>query len=608
MTRQIKRYFGIMLLFVLMLVSGCDAFSPATPIPEGETIAEIQGAGHHSPLKGRPVYNVHGVVTAIRADGFYMQSIHPDDDPATSEGIFVFVGLVPGVKPGDEVLVNAMVAEFYPGGESTGNLSITQLENPHVEVLSNDNELPAPTVIGEGGRIPPTSVIEDDANGSVVETGVFDPDQDGLDFYESLEGMLVQVNDALAVGATTKYKEIAVVADGGANAGVMTPRGGLVIQLDDFNPERIILDDSMRQLPFVQTGDTSPEPIIGVMDYTFGNFKLQPTVGVNFESAGLSPEAPMTEQSPGQLRVASYNVENLSARDMDRIAILADHIVNWMASPDIIGLQEVMDNDGSVSTQAISADETYQAIANAIQAVGGPEYGFVDIDPVRDRDGGIPGGNIRVGFLYRLDTGLSLAEAPEGDAVTPVALVETASGVALSLNPGRIDPMNLAFADSRKPLVVAFMLEGEPLFIVNNHFNSKGGDWPLFGENQPPLFESEVQRLLQAQVVHDFVAQLLSSDPDARVIVLGDLNDFQFSPPIDLLEGEILINLVETLPLEEQYTYVYDGNSQVLDHILVSEALFEDLAEVNILHINSEFDYKLRFSDHEPVMATFDLD
>ncbi len=607
MTAKIKSIlcFG---LASLLILSGCEMFSTATPVPEGETIAEIQGAGHHSPMEGRPVYNVHGIVTAIRADGFYMQSPNPDDDPATSEGIFVFVGLVPGVKPGDEVLVNAMVAEFYPGGESTGNLSITQLENPYVEILSNENKLPAPTIIGEGGRIPPMSVIEDDADGSVVETGVFDPDQDGLDFYESLEGMLVQVNDAVAVGATTKYKEIAVVADDGANAGLWTPRGGIVIQADDFNPERIILDDSMRQLPFVQTGDTSPHPIVGVLDYTFGNFKLQPTVNVSFESGGLTPESPLTLREPGQLRVASYNIENLSPRDIDRMAILADHIVNWMASPDIIGLQEVMDNDGAVSTQAISADETYQTIVNLITAAGGPEYGFVDIDPLRDRDGGIPGGNIRVGFLFRLDTGLSLAEAPEGDAVTPVNLIQTEEGVSLSLNPGRIDPMNLAFADSRKPLVVAFMLDGEALFVVNNHFNSKGGDWPLFGEYQPPLLESEVQRLLQAQVVHDFVAELLSMDPGARVLVLGDLNDFQFSPPVDLLEGEILINLVETLPLEEQYTYVYDGNSQVLDHILASEALFQDLVAVNILHINSEFDYKLRFSDHEPVIATFDLD
>lgn len=111
--------------------------------------------------------------------------------------------------------------------------------------------------------------------------------------------------------------------------------------------------------------------------------------------------------------------------------------------------------------------------------------------------------------------------------------------------------------------------------------------------------------MLEAEVVHDFVAELLAMDPDAQVIVMGDLNDFQFSPPIELLEGEILNNLIETLPIEEQYTYVYDGNSQVLDHILVSESLMGRLAEFDILHINSEFDYDQRFSDHDILIATF---
>jgi hypothetical protein len=279
-----------------------------------------------------------------------------------------------------------------------------------------------------------------------------------------------------------------------------------------------------------------------------------------------------------------------------------------MGSPDIIGLQEVQDNDGAVSTQAVSADETYQAIVDAIAAIDGPDYGFVDIDPVRDRDGGVPGGNIRVGFLYRLDVGLTFADQPHGDAETAVEVLTLDGKPALSLNPGRIDPANAAFADSRKPLVVEFVYGGESLFVINNHFNSKGGDWPLFGENQPPEFESEIQRLQQAQVVHDFAAQILSVDPTAKVIVLGDLNDFQFSSPIKLLAEDILTNLVETMPINEQYTYVYDGNSQVLDHILASDAMLARFDSLNIVHINSEFDYKSRFSDHEPLVATFTLE
>jgi len=598
----------LFILMTLIMLPGCDRFNRTRVLPEGETISEIQGAQHHSPLENRPVYNVYGIVTAIRADGFYMQTPYPDDDPATSEGIFVYVGLVPGASLGDEVLVNAVVQEFYPGGESTGNLSITRLKNPHVEYLAKGHALPEPVVIGEGGRVPPQRVIDDDVQGSVEDSGIFDPETDGLDFYESLEGMRVQVNDALVVGATTKYKEIAVVADMGKNASILSPRGGLVIQSGDFNPERILLDDGMRQLPMVQTGDAAVEPIIGVMDYTYGNFKLQPTQAVIFESGGLAPEDPIANSEPGQLRIASYNVENLSARDSARIETLAEQIVLVTASPDIIGLQEVQDNDGAVSTQAVSADETYQAIIDAIAALGGPAYGFVDIDPVRDRDGGIPGGNIRVGFLYRLDVGLTLVDHPHGDAETAVDVLTQDGKPALSLNPGRIDPTNPAFADSRKPLVVEFIYGDESLFVINNHFNSKGGDWPLFGENQPPVFESEIQRLQQASVVRDFVAQILAVDSGANVIVLGDLNDFQFSPPITGLTDSVLRNLIETLPDNEQYTYVYDGNSQVLDHILASASMYEKFETLNIIHLNSEFDYKSRFSDHEPLIATFNME
>jgi hypothetical protein len=596
------------LVFVaIFLLSGCDVLTPATPLPEGEKISEIQGAGHISPLKNRPVYNVHGIVTAIRGDGFYMQDPDPDDDIATSEGIFVYGAVVLGVKLGDEVLVNAVVEEMNPGGVGSTSLTITQLKNPHIEVISSENDLPEPVIIGEERRIPPSEVIEDDAEGSISVSNVFDPENDGIDFYESLEGMRVQVNGAVAVSGTNQYKEIAVVGDYAAHAGEITPNGGLVVQEGDFNPERVILDDGMRQIPFVTTGDKAEGPIVGVMDYTYGNYKLQVTQKVSFESAGLEPEGPLAEVDAGQIRIVNYNILNMSGKDLDRAETLADQIVNTMSSPDIIGFQEIQDEDGSTSTQSLSADGTYQIIIDAILAAGGPEYGFVDIDPELNRDGGVPGGNIRVGFIYRLDRGITLVDGVEGDARTATEVLDVDGELTLSLNPGRIDPTNVAFGDSRKPLVVAFEVNGQTLYLINNHFNSKGGDSALFGDAQPPVLESEVQRLLQAQVVHDFVADMLAVDPDANIVVMGDLNDFQFSSPIKLLAGDILNNLVDTLPVNERYSYIYDGNSQTLDQMLVSDGMLAKLVEYDVLHINSEFDYQNRFSDHDPVTAIFDL-
>ena len=110
------------------------------------------------------------------------------------------------------------------------------------------------------------------------------------------------------------------------------------------------------------------------------------------------------------------------------------------------------------------------------------------------------------------------------------------------------------------------------------------------------------------QAVHDFVSALLEIDPNSKVIVLGDLNDFQFSPPIETLKGNILQNLVETLPKEERYSYIYEGNSQALDHILISQELQDNLLSFDILHLNSEFDYASHFSDHDPLIASFSFD
>ena len=81
------------------------------------------------------------------------------------------------------------------------------------------------------------------------------------------------------------------------------------------------------------------------------------------------------------------------------------------------------------------------------------------------------------------------------------------------------------------------MFKGHHLFVIANHWNSKGGDEPLFGVHQPPVFSSEVQRIQQATVVHDFVNAILTADPNANVLVLGDLNDFQFSTPLAHPQG-----------------------------------------------------------------------
>jgi uncharacterized repeat protein (TIGR01451 family) len=319
-----------------------------------------------------------------------------------------------------------------------------------------------------------------------------------------------------------------------------------------------------------------------------------------------------TAPATNQLHVASFNVYNLDPGDnATRIANMASQIVNNLQSPDIIGLQEIQDNNGETDNGVVDASTTYATLTNAIATAGGPTYVYRQINPEDNQDGGAPGANIRVGFLFRTDRGLAFIDRPGAVATTSITVGLGTSGIELSHSPGRIDPTNVAFLDSRKPLAGEFTYNGHKLIVVVNHFNSKGGDSPLFGRIQPPSLSSEVQRAQQAQVVNSFVDDVLALDPDANVIVLGDLNDFQFSTPIsDTLAADVLTNLVNTLPITEEYTYMYDGNSQVLDHILVSDHLYDSaFVDFDIVHVNAEFGYHYtRPSDHDPVLATFLLE
>ncbi len=573
-------------------------------------IHDIQGAGHRSPHAGQPV-TATGIVIAKSSNGFWIQDPEPDSDPATSEGLFVFGTAAAGlVTVGDRVHVSGTVTEFRPGGSTSANLTTTELASPVLAVESHGNTLPAPTIIGTGGRIPPTTVIEDDASGSVETSGAFDPATDGIDFYESLEGMLVQINNAVAVGPRNSFGEIPVLVDDGAGASVRTPRGGIVIRPADFNPERIILDDALAVTPLAKVGDHF-SAVIGVMDYSFGNFKLLVTSTPTLTDGDLTRE---TTRVPADYEIAAgtYNVENLAPTSGVAFARHADIIVNHLRSPDLLAIEEIQDNSGPTNDGVTDASVTWSMLIQAIQAAGGPLYQYRQIDPLNNQDGGVPGGNIRTGFLFRTDRGLEFIDRPGGDATTPATVVSSPSGPQLSISPGRVDPGNTAWSSPegvRKPLVGEFRAHGKKLFVIANHWKSKTQDNPLFGRFQPPVRGTEAQRNAEAQAVRDFVSEILALDPNANVIVLGDLNDFQFSDALATLKGSgdlELHALIETLEESERYTYVFDGNSQVLDHILFSDNLFTHFQfEYDVVHVNSEFPDQA--SDHEPQVVRLDL-
>jgi hypothetical protein len=577
-------------------------------------VYEIQGLGHRSAFAGQTVVTT-GVVTALGSNGYYLQDVTGDGDTRTSDAIFVFTGSAPtGVAVGDRLEIAGRIDEF---AGSADVLPITQISPRTVTLLEANAALPTAVLIGPDGVRPPTENLEDDGFTS------YDPATDGLDFFESIEGMRVTVQSPVAVApsvggsvytvasrdgddlvATGLSKDGFLVIDGGAGGlGVTNSGAG-----SDFNPERILIGSLVSGgVPRVTAG-TEFADVTGVVSYRSGSYTVLAGSAPTVVAAGpdLSDQTTTFAGNDSRLIVATYNILNLDPNDADgdrdvaegRFDLIGRQIGVRMGAPGIVVLEEVQDNDGSANTGVTSASVTLQTLVDAIFAASGVRYSFLDNPFIADNaSGGEPGSNIRVAFLYRDD----IVDFQEGSLRTVPGATQ---------NPG--DP----FASARPPLVGDFAFNGETVTVIGNHFTSKGGGSALSGSIQPSVAGGEVKRTQQAAVVNDFVDTLLAADADANIIVAGDLNEFQFEEPLGVLTGEltfdgaaitgtgpaVLQNLTYLLPENERYSYVFEGNAQQIDHILVTGALSAG-AVTEILHINrDEF-----ASDHDPVLAALDI-
>ncbi|MDH6216151.1 endonuclease/exonuclease/phosphatase family protein [Streptomyces pseudovenezuelae] len=570
-------------------------------------IHDVQGTTRTSPYAGQKVTDVPGIVTGTRtygsSRGFWLQDPTPDDNPATSEGVFVFTSSVPKVAVGDSVTVTGTVSEYVPGGTSTGNQSLTEITKPTVTTVSTGNAVPAPTVIGSKSvpnRYTPAG--DSAANGSLAGL-TLQPKKYALDYYESLEGMNVQVKNTRVVTATDPYAELWVTVKPHEN---QTRRGGTLYgSYDSQNTGRLQIQSlgAVADFPVANVGDTLAGTTTGPMDFNqFGGYTLVASELGTLKSGGLKRET-TKRQSRDELAVATYNVENLDPTD----ATFEEHasaIVNNLKSPDIVSLEEIQDNNGAKDDGTVAADVTVNRLIDAIVAAGGPTYQWRSIDPTNDTDGGEPGGNIRQVFLFNPER-VSFTDRAGGDATTAVGVTKVHGKAVLTASPGRVDPANEAWNASRKPLAGEFVFRGKTVFVIANHLNSKGGDYGLTSQYQPVPRSSEVQRHKQATLVNAFVKSILDVQKNADVITLGDINDFEFSDTAKILEGDgELWSAIKSLPKSERYTYDYQGNAQVLDQILISPSIRRDCDfEYDSVHINSEFNDQI--SDHDPQVLRF---
>lgn len=575
---------------LLLAVSGV---APPVVVRPEAAIYEIQGADHVSPLVGRCVSRVDGLVTAIlgsrTGQAFWIQSPEPgDDDPRTSEGVLVTAleGL-PKVDVGDFVRLEGRVEERSWGFE----LPVTRLVASGLETIDrrDSRDLPKPVTIGEAGVMIP----QPDVASSRLES--FDPARFAADAFESLEGMLVRIEEPAVAGPTSRYGEVVVLADAGRSAVLRTQRGGIRMLEDNINPQRIIIDDRLvGEPPSLKVGLTLAGPVEGVLHYSYGSYKLLNTEPLpEARGDGIDCERTSLNGDDTHLTVATFNLENLWAgSEEEKFEHLAAIVADNLGAPDIVAVQEVQDDTGPEDDGTVTAARTLERLVVAIESAGGPRYETRSIDPENNADGGQPGANIRNAFLYN---------------PSRVDFIDREGSPAL------VAPDHPAFnrneagrGGSRKPLVGEFRFAGSSIILVNLHLRSKGGDDPIFGRRQPRIEGSSQRRTEQARVVADFVREIVKNDPAAGVVVLGDLNDFENSEALGVFEAVGLEDLVKRLPLENRYSYVYLGNSQVLDHILVSESQTNG-AEVEMVHVNAEFPAGDRASDHDPVIVRLSI-
>lgn len=596
-------------------------------------IHDIQGAGATSPLANQFVATT-GIVTGRKSNGFFLQASdgEADLDPATSEGVFVFTGGVPSTAAavGNRVRVRGTVFEFVPPSDPA-QAPLTEIGgSPIVTLLTTGNALPAP--------MPLT------ADDPAVQSGQL----------ESLEGMRVTA-PSFTVAAPTDGNTNEPNATGTTNGifhGVVTgiarpfrepgipvldpiPGGGTSPPIPrwDSNPELLTVDsDTLGGAAYkldVAAGTVITD-LTGPLDFGFRRYTIHRDPNVAIDITPVAPRAARTPTSD-EFTIAGYNLERFFDTINDpavdetvltpaayerRLGKASLGIRDALHTPDILAVVE-MENLGVLQTLA-------QRINSDAVAAGQPDPQYVAYLQEGNDIGGID-----VGFLVKT------AEAAPG-----IARVEVQAVTQIGKDTTWTEPDgDSAILNDRPPLqldAVIHYADGRtfPITVIAVHQRSLRG-----AETDDDAGDRiRRKRQVQAEFLATLIDDLQTANPGRRIVTLGDFNAFAFNDGlsdtmnvvtgtptpdaqtvvagdgIDLVDPD-LVNLGELAPATERYSFVFDGNAQTLDHVLVNEELIVSSYDASIDHarINGDFPENMRndaasparLSDHDPVIAYF---
>ncbi|TFK28001.1 endonuclease/exonuclease/phosphatase [Coprinopsis marcescibilis] len=591
------------------------------------SITEIQGTAFKSPLAGELVHNVTGTVAS---NGFYLVGPKSDDVRA-SNGLFIFTSSAPRVTVGDAVSLSGRVTEFRQAA-NPNYLFLTELTSPSNIVTLSSNNTITPVILGRD-RSPPTrhfsaldvgpdGFLSVPNNSSLIEAtnATLRPDRFGLDFWESLEGQLVTIPRPTATGFQNNFGDFWTYGSWPVTG--RNSRGGLSLTfgpdgIPDGNPEVIDIGSPLdgTKNPQVAIG-VQLSDITGVVTYQFGFYYVLPLTAptvISRPSSAVNPTRLVSNRSPADactITFGDYNVENLSPGSA-HLPTIARHIVDYLRTPDLLFLQEIQDDSGPTDDGTVSANLTLSTLANAIQSFSGVKYSFTLVNPVDGQDGGQPGGNIRTAYMFRPEV-LTLARSPAvGGPLDKVEVGGSRGRPSLNFNPGRIDPTHEIWNATRKPLVAHFETRhGQALFAVNIHLSSKGGSSSTQGDARPPVNSPIENRTGQINSIAGFVGDVIQRDSSANIIVAGDFNEFiqarsAYKPITRYLTD---IDEAANIPQEERYSYIFDQNSQQLDHAMISSAIRRRRVEFEHVHLNTWAPTLAeRISDHDPSVGRIRL-
>ncbi|MEJ2789188.1 MULTISPECIES: lamin tail domain-containing protein [unclassified Pseudoxanthomonas] len=607
--------------------SGAEPPEPPDP-PVALTIAQIQGNGLLSPHNGKRVVT-EGIVTALKFNnGFFLQAANDDGDPATSDAVFVFTSSAPPATAavGNRVRVTGTVEEFTPSS-NPHQLAITEIVTPTVEMLETGVALPAAIELtaAELGpdALPGTLERLEGMRVSVAQAVVIAPSGGSLDENDALSFSDGVFHVALP-GVARPFREpgIAVMDAITLPAGKNPPRF-------DTNQERLMVRSRGQvgaQPISVDTG-ADVAGLLGVLDYFAGTWALLPDVATPPSvSGGILPEA-VNDPSYDEVTVGSFNLLRLFDEVNDsngavtltpealdkRLAKAALAICDYLKAPDILGAVEVENL------------RVLQLLSERIDATCAARPGYVPyLQPGNDV------GGINVGFL------VSSRVTADGMARVEVLDVAQFGKETTIANPNG----TTSLLNDRPPLRLRARVHQDgassyPLTVIVNHLRSLNdindtlpgsGGWTTGGERV------RVKRGAQAVYLAQLVQEMQQANPDEKIVLVGDFNAFEFNDGyVDVLgiikgeaapEDQVLTWMPSplTTPLVDgsqliadpahRYSYVFEGNAQTLDHVLVNESLVMGAAlRVDHARINADFGVDnfgdatlaVRSSDHDPV-------